>query len=231
MTSISGHGRSRREGRSADGPRSVAELVVTELRRRIITGALPLGEHISEQRLADDLDVGRSSLREALRILEADGLIQHIPRAGSRVITISLHDELELVTLREHLEGLAISAGVPAPDATRLALLHDTVVTLETRAAAGHEESAAIDTLAFHRALVGLPGMTRLDAAYDTIAFQLGILMQRNRRRTADAETLVERAARHRRLYELVLTGDPDAVSVELAKHRRRHREDRSADQ
>lgn len=212
-------GRGRRVGTTIGGPASAVALALEALRTRILRGELALGDHISEQTLADELGVGRATLREALRDLEHDGLVTHVPGVGTRVVTLSLEDAYEIITLREHLEDLAVDLGVPAPPA-RIERLMTAVTDLERGAANGDEAACVPDSLAFHRAFIGLAGNARLTAAFETILYPLGLLMQLNRRARASAESLADRAARHRRLAELVRTGDPEAVRAEMSSHR-----------
>ncbi|QPR40395.1 GntR family transcriptional regulator [Brevibacterium casei] len=212
-------GRGRRVGTRIGGPRSAVALAVDALRLRILRGDLAPGAHIGEQSLADELGVGRATLREALRDLEHDGLVVRVPGVGTRVISLSLEDAYEIVTLREHLEDLAVDLGVPASPA-RVERLMAAVADLERGAADGDEASSVPDSLAFHRAFIALSGNTRLTAAFETILYPLGLLMQLNRRASSAAESLSERAARHRRLAELVRAGDPEAVRAEMGSHR-----------
>lgn len=212
-------GRGRREGMRIGGPRSVTEVALEGVRGRILSGAMGQGAHIAEQALADDLRVGRAALREALRILERDGLIRTVPRAGSRVVVLTLRDAYEIVTLREHLEDLAITLGVPVVDADRLAALEGAVSRMEEHAGRGDELAARTDGIAVHRALIGLAGHTQLDEAFARIMLPLGLLMSLNRRSTASDESLAERAGRHRRLMELVRVGDPEVVRAHLRSH------------
>ncbi|WOF23316.1 GntR family transcriptional regulator [Microbacterium betulae] len=211
--------RGRREGRLVGGPRSVTEIAADGLRRRIVTGALPQGAHISEQAIADELGVSRAALREALRLLERDGLVVTVPRAGSRVVSLTLRDAYEIVTLREHLEDFAIGLGVPSADPARLASLAEAVERMERNAECGDEEAAGTDGLDFHRAFIGLAGHAQLEAAFGVIVQPLGLLMGLNRRSTAGSETLHERAERHRRVLTRVEAGDAAGVRAELRSH------------
>ncbi|MGO2658673.1 GntR family transcriptional regulator [Mycetocola reblochoni] len=216
---MSATGRGRREGGVVGGPRSVTEIAVTALRGRILSGALAQGQHIGEQATADGLGVSRAALREALRVLERDGLVVTVPRAGSRVVTLSLRDAYEIVTLREHLERLAVEHGVPRPVPRALAAMERAVAGMELTATRGDESRAAADGVAFHLALLGLPGHRQLLAAFAVIEQPLGLLMGLNRRASARSESLADRAARHRRVLELVHDGDPLAVLAELGSH------------
>lgn len=216
---MSALGRGRRVGARLGGPSSVTEIALDGIRSRIQSGQLPQGAHIGEQQLADDLGVSRAALREALRTLERDGLVVSAPRVGSSVVSLTLRDAYEIVTLREHLEDLAISLGVPSNRTDRVDALEHAVVVMEANAVAGYEVSARTDGLAFHAALIGLAGHGKLEAAFAGIVHPLSLMMGLNRQVTARDESLFERAARHRRVLSLVQAGDPDAVRTELRNH------------
>ena len=87
---------------------SVSEYLVDHLRTEIITGSLEPGEKIKEYQLSDNLDVSRPILREVLRTLESERLVNIIPRKGSYVSTISLEDFIELYEIREMIECKAV---------------------------------------------------------------------------------------------------------------------------
>jgi len=211
--------RGRREGYRIGDPASVTDLATGELRRRIVTGVLPMGQHLHEQPLADEIGVGRAALREALRTLERDGLVVHVPRAGSRVVQLTLSSAHQIVVVREHLEELALAQGVPAPAPGVLEALRQAVTAMRATAAAGREDDAALDGVRFHRAFIALAGNPYLDGAFSTIAHPLGILMHLNRSVAAAGESLAARADRHARLVERIIGGNPDDVRREMRGH------------
>jgi len=87
---------------------SVSEYLISYLRNEIITGKLAPGEKIKEYNLPEALDVSRPILREVLRTLESECLVDIIPRKGSYVSTVSLEDFIELYEIREMIECHAI---------------------------------------------------------------------------------------------------------------------------
>lgn len=91
------------------------------LRQKILTLELPPGSVINEANLVEELDFGRSPIREALRRLEQENLVVILPRQGTLVANISLADLQEVFELRMELEGLA--AALAAKRAKRSHLL------------------------------------------------------------------------------------------------------------
>lgn len=102
---------------SAQDRRSARE-VASDLRRRIQVGQLKPGEWLREIRLADELNAGRSAVREALRFLERDGLVELERFRGARVTTPTLYEMFDLFEVRAALFGLVTRfACFRAPDA------------------------------------------------------------------------------------------------------------------
>lgn len=83
------------------------EAVQDAIRSAIVTGRYPPGERLLEDQLAQDLDVSRNPVREALQALATEGFVEIEPRRGARVATISPARAAELFEVREALEGLA----------------------------------------------------------------------------------------------------------------------------
>ena len=85
---------------------SLADQVYDRLENDIIQGVYPKGEILTELKLAEQLGVSRTPIREAVRRLEQERLITDAGK-GSRVIGISEEDVLDIMNIREHMEGLA----------------------------------------------------------------------------------------------------------------------------
>lgn len=80
--------------------------VQDELRRAIIAGRYQQGERLFEDQIAQELEVSRNPVREALQALAGDGFVELEPRRGARVATVSAKRAEELFEVRESLEGL-----------------------------------------------------------------------------------------------------------------------------
>ncbi len=87
----------------------IREEVFTMLRQAILSGKLHPGDRLVERELAEQLGVSRTPVREALRKLELEHLVTHIPRKGVVVSEISKKDVIEIFDIRASLEGLASS--------------------------------------------------------------------------------------------------------------------------
>src|SRR5438105_1199471 len=92
---------------------TVAGMTIEALRERILRGDYPEGEPLRQDALADDLGVSRIPVREALRQLEAEGLVTFNPHRGAVVSSLSLEEIRELFELRAELETDLIRRATP----------------------------------------------------------------------------------------------------------------------
>lgn len=87
--------------------------VANHLRAAILSGDIRPGEWIRQEEVADRLGASRLPVREALRILEAEGLTEHMPNKGARVPRLTRHEVDVIYMMRERLEPLAIAESLP----------------------------------------------------------------------------------------------------------------------
>jgi DNA-binding GntR family transcriptional regulator len=92
---------------------SLTERIVTELRRQIIHGELPEGAPLRQERIAATLGVSRVPLREAIRRLEAEGLVETQLHKGAVVTSLSLDEIEELFEIRIRLETWLFETAIP----------------------------------------------------------------------------------------------------------------------
>ncbi|WP_020665954.1 GntR family transcriptional regulator [Amycolatopsis nigrescens] len=200
-------------------PPSMAVLAADAVRGMILGGELSPGERVVENRLTELLGVSRPPLREALKVLEHEGLVVQHPRRGAVVTPMTQHDVYEIITLRNELEEMAVRLGVPVRDTLLLRPCREALAALEAAAAAGDDGAVTEQGFAFHLAIIGLAGHTRLTAAYRAMSLQLRLCMGMNRSAMRDSETLAGNVERHRALLRAIETGDPATVRAAFAEH------------
>lgn len=198
---------------------SLTAHAVDTIRSMIVSGQLQEGERLTEQQLTDVLGISRPPLREAMRILEAQGFIKTEARRGARVVSLSEQDVFEVLTLRAALERLAIELGVPVKDQARLDNVRNALAQIEASADANDRSGIVEAGYAFHSAVVALAGHSRLNDAYESLHFQVLLCMKRNLVARDQLEDMHQNAARHRLLLEVIETGDPAKVLQTLATH------------
>ena len=90
--------------------RPIRDIAYEQLKHAIITGQIPAGSRIVETVYADQLHISRTPLREALRKLERDGLVEYVMRRGVVVRAFTIDDVREIYTIRNSLEMLTLPA-------------------------------------------------------------------------------------------------------------------------
>ena len=126
----------------SDPTLTVSEQIAARVGDRILSGAMPPGARIGEQELADEFAVSRGPIREALRILEREGLATLLPRRGAIVTELSADELRELLEVRAGLFELVVRKVAARPNPELLALLEGGVARLEalsTPADAGND--------------------------------------------------------------------------------------------
>ena len=132
---------------------TVASMTVEALRERILRGDYPEGEPLRQDALADELGVSRIPVREALRQLEAEGLVTFNPHRGAVVSTLSLEEIEELFELRADIECELLRRAIPNTGADQLARATDLVDEFDAALAAGESERWGPLNWRFHSAL------------------------------------------------------------------------------
>ena len=101
-------------GRGSGTPPTLAGYVTEAIRSGILERRYPLGSRLDQQTLADELGASIIPVRESLRQLEAEGLVQITPRRGAFVVSPSVDEVREVYRLREVFEAFATREAVPA---------------------------------------------------------------------------------------------------------------------
>jgi DNA-binding GntR family transcriptional regulator len=202
------------------GASSLVELAVRRLRSEILSGALVPGERLVEEQLTRRFGTSRAPLREALRLLGQQGLVEHLPRRGVRVAELSTRDIDELFSLRDALERFAVQCALGDGAQLDAGELRAAVEQMEHAAVDGDAVQQAAAHRGFHLTLVGLAGHHQLLRTYEPVLTQLQLYMATNLRREAEAVSSPrEGVQRHRRLCAAVESGVLDAVLAELTHH------------
>ena len=89
------------------GDRGLGGKIATQVRRAIIEGTLPAGQKINEEQLSEAFATSRTPVREALRLLEAEGLVTVVPRRGAWVSQLVPEEAADVHLCRSYLLGLA----------------------------------------------------------------------------------------------------------------------------
>jgi DNA-binding GntR family transcriptional regulator len=146
-------------------PTTLSVEIARHLREAIIRGELAAGEKINESRITRELSLSRSPVREALRILEAEGLVTVEPHRGAHVRKVSEADLEEIFDVRLMIESHALRRDLHKLTPEALAPLRRAVDDARGALAAADLERWHQASLGFHDGLVALAGnrlLTRL---------------------------------------------------------------------
>jgi DNA-binding GntR family transcriptional regulator len=153
--------------------RSLHDELVVLVRDMIIAGELTPGERVSEPALCERFGVSRTPLREALKVLAAEGLVQLLPRRGARVAQITAEEVEELFPIMGVLEGLAAERAAEratAAELARLKALHD---EMRARYRAGDQGGYAKLNRAIHEAIFAIAGSGELTSQYQQMMVRI----------------------------------------------------------
>jgi DNA-binding GntR family transcriptional regulator len=188
------------------------------LRRRILAGDVKPGRPLREVALAAQLDVSRNTLREILLVLASEGLVQHVPHHGARVVQLGVRDARDIYLVRHLIESAAIERAASGPPEASAHLV-GAVERLE-EAAAAHDLDRLVEAdLGFPRSLAAVLESDRLSALFRTIETQLRLafsIVAFADREYEQPEPLVEE---HRHLQELIAAGDVPGAQAALRTH------------
>ncbi|WHU48926.1 GntR family transcriptional regulator [Gordonia sp. L191] len=198
-------------------PESLVDVAARRIRDAILSGALAPGEKIVEENLCASLGFSRAPIREALRLLAQQGLVEHLPRRGARVAEWSPRDILQLFELRQLLERFAVESALPLADPqTQLAPVRAAIEQLETASDELEKDDAH---RRFHAAVVGLAGNRQLDIALAPILLKLQLPMAVNLRAETADHGSHDGLRRHHDILAALEANDVEATVAALRDH------------
>ena len=196
--------------------RPIREIAYEVLKHAIITGEIPAGERIVETEYADRLHISRTPLREALRKLERDGLVEYVQRRGVIVRAFTIADVEEIYTIRNALEMLTLPAIIQKATPADIAELRAMLREMDP-----YDEKNMIEELSprarnFHARLTSISGMKRILRVIEgqdeyIRRFSAMSISKEDRRHAAHAE--------HYKLVDYVEQKDLESFERLMRKH------------
>jgi DNA-binding GntR family transcriptional regulator len=197
---------------------SVQERLTDELRRLIISGEFEPKARLSEYALADTFGVSRTPVREALKQLQVEGLVEVVARVGTFVAQPSRREITELFALKEVLEGLAARLVAQSRPKDALDALRKNLSESRDAVAAQDLERYAELVHEFHNLILEGAGNSKLLAHYQTLMNQLAY--QRLVLTTLSQPGRLERSVEeHARILEVVEAGDAYGAEFQMRDH------------
>lgn len=203
---------------------SIQGRVIAEMRRRIISGEIETDVNLSELTLAEEFGVSRTPVREALKQLQTEGLVEIRPRVGTFVTSPSRREITELFEMKELLEGAAARLLAQRGRVPELDRLEENL--REEDAAVARDDKVRYAELVqeFHDLLIVGSDNTKLEAHYRILMNQLAYsrlvatsLSQPGRPAQSEQE--------HHRVVELIIAKDGDSAERVMREHVRASRQ------
>ena len=196
--------------------------VAGRLRERIYAQRLKPGEWIDEKAVCKELGISRTPLREALKVLHAESLVELIPRRGCYVRTLDGDGLHELFPVMATLEGLCARLAVENCTPEQLNALIETHARLEAAAAAGDVDRYFDENHGFHRAVQTLSGNRWLQRITSELR---GVLQLARHKQLTLPGRLAQSLDEHRQIMEGFRQRDPVKAQQAMERHLCRQRD------
>ena len=194
----------------------IREIAYEVLKKAIITGEIPAGERIVETDYADRLHISRTPLREALRKLERDGLVEYVMRRGVVVRAFTIEDVREIYTIRNALEMLTLPSIIENATEEDISSLREKLAEMDRLQEKDDVEGLSPLARDFHWQLTSICQQKRILRVIEgqdeyIRRFSAMAIQQEDRRSAAHEE--------HHRLVDYVEAKDLDRFTELTRKH------------
>ena len=197
-------------------PISIREKVYAAIRNDILNGLIAPGERMIETRLASQIKTSRTPVREALHMLEREGLLEAIPRVGYRVKALRQDEVEEICEIRRVNETLAAQWAMERITAKELQALEENLFNSEGEVKRGNPKSFVDLDAEFHEILARASGSERLQ--------ELCQLLRRHMLRYRIEsifleENVLQAISGHRQIFQCIKEKDPEGVEEAIKMH------------
>lgn len=199
-------------------PRANTRLAYDAIRARVVGGDVEPGQWLRESSVAESLGLSRTPVREALRMLATEGVVELVPNRGARVVSWTAADFDEVYRLRALLEGHG--ASLAATNATReqaaeIRRLGETYERAVDSAVPGHDETARCNN-EFHAAIIVASGSHRLVNLLDVISSAPMVSQAMSNYSDDDRRRSV---LQHRDIVTAIAHRDPELAESAMRSH------------
>ena len=197
-------------------PVTLREIALERMRRAIISGLFEPGERLVERTLCDQLGVSRSVIREVIRHLEAEGLVEMLAKQGPIVARLDWNDARQIYDIRAALESRAVADCARVADAGVKARLKKALDELDRTSRQNSPPGILDATTEFYAIIFEASGHT---VAWDIVS-RLNSRISRLRVMTlSTANRTVSGPAQIREIFAFIEKNDPDAAAEACRQH------------
>ena len=192
------------------------DVVFNTLREAILRGDLVPGERLMELQLAAKLGVSRTPIREAIRMLEQEGLAITIPRKGAIVAGMTEKDMQDVLEIREALEELSVQVACDKITDEEVAKLRENMENFETSLKSGDIKRMAEADVEFHDVIYQATDNPKLINMLNNLQEQMYRYRVEYLKNPSNHEQLLRE---HEAIYRGIMEKDKDAVTEMIRKH------------
>jgi DNA-binding GntR family transcriptional regulator len=196
---------------------SLAQIVASQVREAIITGALHMGENISEDRLVAQFGVSRTPIRDAMAALSKEGLVVVLPKRGSFVFQTSPEDIAQICDYRQMLEAQAVRAALCHARTAYLDDMSGVLTKMDEALGRGDDCGYSLLDDRFHALAFEHCGNSYLRDAFSLISGRISAL--RANVTAPYAERRAESLREHHALHGMLVDGRLEQFDAALAVH------------
>ena len=190
--------------------------VFHKLREEILTGRLTPGERLMEIHLADRLGVSRTPIREAIRMLEQEGLVTMIPRRGAQVAQITEKSMNDVLEVRSAMDQLCVSLACERITPEEQQLLSKACEAFEQAVRTDDTRKIAQADVDFHNIITHATRNERLILLVDNLSQQMYRYRYEYIKESGGHANLIEE---HRRIYKAIISGDKEEAKIASGIH------------
>ncbi|MFC2949634.1 GntR family transcriptional regulator [Virgibacillus sediminis] len=194
----------------------LSELIAEELRQRIWNRQIQFGERLLETELAEMFDVSRSTIREALKILEQEQLVISKARKGTYVTQFTDEDLEEIIELRTLMEAHAFQDALPGLGKEQFAELEEMLEDMKTAAGKGKWGELFDLDMKLHGYIVNQSGNSRIIRIYESIQVQIRAYLVHLDQYYSSPQSFYKE---HRDLVDALKTKDSKKVDRSVRDH------------
>lgn len=192
------------------------DVVFNTLRDAILTGKIEPGERLMELHLARKLGVSRTPIREAIRMLQLEGLAVTVPRKGAQVAKLSEKDLIDVLEIRDALDELAVKSACGKMRDEDFADLQEALEAFENEIKGGDVRAIVEADEAFHNIIYRAADNPRLMTLVQNLKEQMYRYRYEYIKDNADYDKLI---AEHNAIVEGLRSGDKEYVSRVMHTH------------
>lgn len=199
-----------------ENPMLIKDQIYNRIKKEILSGSISPGSRLLEGRLAKQINVSRTPVREALHVLEMEGFLESFPRVGYRVRKITWTEAIEINEIRAVLEPLAAKRAIESEDQSYIEDLEEVIKKTEQAARQNQIRSFFLYDTQFDEIILRASGMKTLLDVWATLRHRLKLYKMGAQ---DSIDTMMRSIRGHWKILECLKEKDKDGVEKAIKEH------------